>query len=122
MVKWKDVLSQPAAVKGGGPQGGPAGILEYISQTNGNLDFTDEDSGYKFVDDASMIEILHLLTIGMSSFYVKSQVPSDISVEKQFVHNSNLKTQKHMHSISEWTNCQEMKQHRKDKIHDNTFL
>ena len=94
MVKWKNVLSQPVTVKGGGPQGGTAGILEYISQTNGNLDFTDEDSGYKFVDDASMIEILHLLTIGMSSFYVKSQVPSDISVEKQFVHNSNLKTQK----------------------------
>ena len=34
IVKWNGVLSSSHTVNGGGPQGGTAGIIEYISQTN----------------------------------------------------------------------------------------
>ena len=52
-VKWKKSKSAPLEVRGGGPQGGNLGILEYISQTRGNFDFLGDEEAYKFVDDAS---------------------------------------------------------------------
>ena len=39
LVKWNKELSFIQTVNGGGPHGGTAGILEYISKTNGNLSF-----------------------------------------------------------------------------------
>ena len=66
--------------------------MEYISQTTGNLDFTDKDSAFKFVDDASSIEIINLLSIGLSTFNHKLEVPSDIAVGEYFIPKENLKT------------------------------
>ena len=80
MVKWNKKFSDALTVNGGGPQGGNAGIVEYISQTTGNLDYKDEDSAFKFVDDASTIEIINLLAIGLASFNAKHEVPSDMAV------------------------------------------
>ena len=94
---------------GGGPQGGNAGIVEYTSQTTGNLDFTDDDCAFKFVDDASIIEIINLLAIGLASFNVKMAVPSDIAVGESFIPKENLTTQNSLQTISEWTEKQQMK-------------
>ena len=38
-VKWNGVTSSSRKLNGGGPQGGLLGILEYLSQTNGNTEF-----------------------------------------------------------------------------------
>ena len=65
-------------MSGGGPQGGTAGILEYISLTKGNLDFLKTDEGFKFIDDASCLEIINLLLIGLSSINSKLQEAPDI--------------------------------------------
>ena len=54
-VKLQSIWSQLIEVKGGGPQGGSAGILEYISLTKRNLNTVPEDQGFKFVDDASIL-------------------------------------------------------------------
>ena len=55
-MAWLGILSQ-------GPQGGNFGILEYLSQTNNNLDFVEQDLRFKFFDDASSLEIVNLLSI-----------------------------------------------------------
>ena len=68
-MKLNPVFSHVLTVAGGGPQGGTAGgILEYLSQTANNLNFLDEDEGFKFIDDASMAEILNFLVGILSKF------------------------------------------------------
>ena len=57
-VKWRGLLSKVRALPGGGPQGGTLGIEEYLSQTNGNTDFLEDDEKYKFIDDLSILELL----------------------------------------------------------------
>jgi hypothetical protein len=42
-VKWRGILSKERSLPGGGPQGGTLGIEEYLSQSNGNTNFLDED-------------------------------------------------------------------------------
>ena len=101
-VKWKGVFSKHIEVTGGGPQGGTAGgILEYLSQSAGNLSFLNEDEGFKFIDDASMVEIVNLFLAGLASINPKVQVPSDISAENLFLPQTNFATQSHLNAIDE---------------------
>ena len=46
-VKWNGVLSQQKTFKGGGAQGATMGILEYLSQSNNNVDFLEDDQKFK---------------------------------------------------------------------------
>ena len=64
------------------------GILEYLSQSNNNADFVSER--FKFIDDLTILEIVDLLSIGLSSYKVKHQVPSDIINSNQFISPDNL--------------------------------
>ena len=80
-------------MNGGGPQGGNFGTLEYISQTNNNFDYLDDDLVYKFIDDVTVLEIVNLLSIGLASHYAKSQVPSNIPTHNQFVAAENVQSQ-----------------------------
>jgi hypothetical protein len=45
------------------------------------------------VDDLSVLEIVDLLTVGITSFNLKQQVPSDIPVHNQYIPAVNLKSQ-----------------------------
>ena len=67
-VKWKGLLSGARTLPGGGPQGGTLGIEEYLSQSNDNTDFLDPEDKYKFIDDLSLLEIINLISIGLSSY------------------------------------------------------
>ena len=71
-VKWKGTFSNAISVAGGGAQGISAGILEYLSQTAGNLSFLPEDEAWKFMDDNSFVEIINLAVAGISSFNVRT--------------------------------------------------
>ena len=109
VVKWNDVLSKPIEVSGGGPQGGTAGgILEYLSQSAGNLSFVPETEGYKFIDDANFIEVINLVLAGLASINPKAQVPSDIAVENLYLPAENIKTQNHLNTVDKWTQDKEM--------------
>ena len=66
-VKWHGCHSIPRRINGGGPQGATLGILEYLSQSNNSADFVDQEDCLKFVDDLTILEIVNLLTIGISS-------------------------------------------------------
>ena len=102
-VKWNGQVSSSRCLNGGGPQGGLMGILEYLSQTNNNADFVPEDQRFKFIDDLSILEIINLISVGLSSYNLKEQIPSDIASHNQFVPAVNLNSQKYLDNLSKWT-------------------
>ena len=93
---------------GGGPQGATLGLLEYLSQSNNSADCVAESDRFKFVDDLSVLEIVNLLTVGITSFNLKLQVPSDIPQHNQYIPAENLKSQNWLNSINDWTLNQKM--------------
>ena len=63
---------------------------------------------FKFIDDLTILEIINLLTVGITSFPMISQVPSDIPVHGQFIPGENLRTQSYLDEINRWTKNQKM--------------
>ena len=108
VVKHNGVYSTPRPLHGSGAQGATMGILEYLSQSNDNSDFVNQEEKYKFVDDLSILEIVNLLTIGISSFNIKYQVPNDIPTHNQYISAENLLSQSHLDNVHIWTNNQKM--------------
>ena len=107
-VVWHGCQSVPRRINGGGPQGATLGILEYLSQSNDSTNCVSPEDRFKFEDDLTVLEMVNLLTIGISSFNIKSQVPSDILDNNQFIPPSNLKSQEYLDQINLWTKNQKM--------------
>ena len=107
-VRWHGKLSESRNLPGGGAMGASLGNWEFLSQTNNNADCVPEEDRFKFVDDLTIIEVINMLTIGLSSFYMKNQVPNDIPEHGQFIENNKLKSQSYLDTINEWTNKQKM--------------
>ena len=108
-VKWNGHTSRIYEMNGGGAQGGLPGILEYLSQNNDCANFISEDERYKFIDDLSILEIINLISIGISSYNCKLHIPSDIATTNNFIHPANLKSQDYMNQIVQWTETKKMK-------------
>ena len=108
-VKWKGLLSKARHLPGGGPQGGTLGIEEYLSQSNDNAEFLDLDEKYKFIDDLSILEIINLISIGLSSYNCRNHVPSDVGIDNKFLDKSNIESQTYLEKLSKWTDQKEMK-------------
>ena len=107
-VTWHGCQSTPRKINGGGPQGATLGILEYLSQSNGSADCVSEENRFKFIDDLTILEIVNLLTVGLSSYNVKEHVPSDVLENLQYIDPANLKSQGYLDEISKWTKNQKM--------------
>ena len=107
-VKWHGCRSLPRNINGGGPQGATLGILEYLSQSNDSANLVSEEDRFKFVDDLSILEIVDLLTVGITSYNLKMHVPSDVPVHNQFIPATNLKSQDWLEKINQWTVEQKM--------------
>ena len=107
-VKWHGCRSVPKDIKGGGPQGATLGLLEYLSQSNNNADCVDVRDRFKFIDDLSVLEIVNLLTVGITSFNLKQQIPADIPTHNQFIPPDNLASQDWLDKINKWTEDQLM--------------
>ena len=102
-VKWHGQQSVPRRVKGGGPQGATLGILEYLSQSNDCADLVSLEDRFRFVDDLSVLEIVNLLTVGLTSYNIKTHIPSDIQIHNQYIPPENLQSQDWLNRIDEWT-------------------
>ena len=107
-VKWHGCRSVPKPINGGGPQGATLGILEYLAQSNNSADYVDEVDRFKFIDDLTILEVVNLLTVGLSSFNIKQQVPVDIPLHNQYIPSENLKSQGWLNQINDWTVNQKM--------------
>ena len=102
-VAWRGKLSSEKQLPGGGAQGSTWGVLEYLSQSNNNADNVPESDRAKYMDDLTILEVINLANVGLASVNIKSQVPSNIPVHNQFIPCENLKTQKYLEDINNWT-------------------
>ena len=84
------------------------GILEYLAQSNNSADCVNELDRSKFIDDLTILEIVNLLTVGLTSFNIKQQVPTDIPFHGQYIPPENLESQKWLDNIDDWTINQKM--------------
>ena len=91
-VKWQGFLSTVRELPGGGPQGSTTGLLEYKSQTNNNCDFVPPSKRFKWVDDVSLLEMVNLITAGISSYNFKNHVASDIGVDHSYLPSTNIQS------------------------------
>ena len=64
---------------------------------------------FKFIDDLSILEIINLLSIGLSSYNFKLHVASDIPANGYYIEPSNMLTQQYLDKISNWTEENKMK-------------
>ena len=104
-------------LSGGGPQGSTIGLLEYLSQSNTNTEGIPDRMKYKWLDDLTILEVVNLLTVGISSYNIKEHVPSDINTSNLYIEPRNLQTQQYINSISDWTEKMKMKlNHKKSSI------
>ena len=108
-VKWNGKISTTRSLNGGGTQGGLMGILEYLSQTNDNVESIPLEDRYKFIDDLSILDILNLVNIGLASFNARYQVPSDVAIDRDFLPMENTKSHEYLEAISSWTHDNQMK-------------
>ena len=109
VVKWHGAESSVRELNGGGPQGALWGILEYLSQSNSNTDYISPEKKFKFIDDLSILEMVNLLTIGISSYNFKLHVASDIPTNGYFVEASNMMSQDYLERICQWTEDNKIK-------------
>ena len=93
---------------GSGPMGSSLGNWEFDSQPNNNADCVPEENRLKFVDDLSLLEILNLISLGITSHNFVHQVPNDLPTHNQIVDNKRLLSQKYLDKINLWTENQQM--------------
>ena len=81
-VKWHGCQSVSRKINGGGSQGATIGILEYLSQSNNSANIVDENNRFKFVDDLTVLEIIDLLSIGLTSYNLISLPIASLYLKK----------------------------------------
>ena len=78
VVKYHRKLSKPRHQAGSGALGATLGNWEFLSQTNDSADCVPIKDRFKYVDDLSILEIINLLSVGLSSHNNKLREESDI--------------------------------------------
>ena len=99
IVKWHGLTSSSRDLPGGGPQSCTFGLLEYQSNSNNNADHVPPEMRFKFVDDLSVLDKLNLILQGLSSYYFKKHVASDIGINQKFLPSENFKSQEYLSQI-----------------------
>ena len=102
-VKWHNKRSTTRELKGGGPQGASLGLLEFLSHFNDGANCVPQEERFKFLDDLSILKLIYLISIGLTSYNALLQVPSDIPPNIDYIPPENLKSQKYLDEINEWS-------------------
>ena len=76
--------------------------------TVSDLNFIDVSLRFKYFDEASVLEIVNLRSIGIASHNSKHQVPSNIATHNQFVPAQYLMYQEHLEKVHKWSQNQKM--------------
>ena len=107
-VRWHGQTSSNRKMPGSGAMGATFGILEFLSQTNNNADNIPLEDRFKYFDDLSTLEVINLLSIGLSSYNVKNQVASDLPIHGQYIHQNELLSQKYLNELNDWSEDHQM--------------
>ena len=74
------------------------------------MNFITEEDRFKFIDDLSLLEIINLISLGLSSYNCRLHVPSDINIEhNHYLPPQNIHTPNYLDDIKEWTDDHLMK-------------
>ena len=73
-----------------------------------NTNFLSLEDKFKFVDDLSVLNIINLITSGLSSYNFKQHVASDIWIKQLFLPTENISSQNYMNNICDWTDTNHM--------------
>lgn len=92
---------------------------EYLSQTNPKADCVPPKERFKWCYDLTTVELVNLLTIGLSSYNVRHHVPNDISTDTFYINPYNSKSQCYIHAINSWSETQKMILNQKKKNDDD---
>ena len=82
-----------------------------ITQTSKILSFVKvgiDEEKYKYCDDLSILELIAVGSI-LTEYNFKEHVASDIAVDQVFLNPSNLKTQKTLNNLQNWTSSNLMR-------------
>ena len=63
----------------------PASFVPTKASGNFIYILTPLKNRFKFIDDLSTLEVINLLTVGLTMFDVKEQVPNDLAIENFFL-------------------------------------
>ena len=102
-VKFNGELSEFLALVGGGPQGTLLGQLEYLVQSNDNVDIVPPEDRFKYIDDLSVLQLICLTGLLMD-YDFPQQVGLDIGIDEQFLPPDKFETQNTLNHILDWAN------------------
>ena len=104
IVKYKESLSRPKRLIGGGGQGTILAGLQYLIASNDcALDSVTSEDRFRFYDDIEIIEFLVLAEL-LQNYDIVNHVASDVPVDNLYLPPEKFKMQNHLNGISEWTN------------------
>ena len=93
---------------GGGPQGSWTGQQCFLTASDDNASFVEQDDRYKFCDDLSILELIMLGNI-LTEYDFQEHVASDVGLGERFLPSQGLATQENLDKISVWTKDNLMK-------------
>ena len=101
-VRFNGQESSLISLIGGFPQGSLIGQDAYIVSSDDCADMVNEDDRFRYIDDLEILELISLTGI-LQDYDIWSHVPSDISVDQQFLSATHLNTQTNLNKIAHWT-------------------
>ena len=87
---------------GGGPQGSWNGQNCYLTASNDNTDFVQQEDRFKYCDDVNILELIMIGAI-LTHYNFHDHVASDIGIDQSFLPLSESVTQQNLTQISDWT-------------------
>ena len=64
---------------------------------------------YRYFDDLSILELINLISVGLSSYNCEAHVQNDVATEDRYIRPENTKTQEYLDKIKHWTKIKKMK-------------
>ena len=107
-VKFNDAISEIQSLIGGGPQGTLLGGIMYLAESNDNADMVNDNDGFKFIDDLSLLSFLCLAGL-LTDYDIWQHIPSDIPVDEKYLPADLISAQSILESVSDWTDENMMK-------------
>ena len=107
-VKYNSEESALYSLIGGGPQGCWTGQACFITASDDNAEFVNQDDRYKFSDDLSILEVIILGDI-LTEYDFSTHIASDIGLGERFIPAQELVTQDNLTRIASWSDSNLMK-------------
>ena len=100
-MKFNQEESRLFKLIGGGPQGSWSGQQCFLTASNDNADFVNQEDRYKYCDDLTVLELVLLGNI-LTEYNFMNHVALDIGIDQRFLPAQELVTKLNLDNISVW--------------------